>query len=83
MNSQLPSEHFLIFKYDKEKLNKFQERWKEMNDHLQSINGDGGSWGDGFEIGVSARYAGFHKTIEVSHGIWHGTLGFIFNGNKS
>jgi hypothetical protein len=82
MNSQLPSEHFLIFKYDKEKLNKFQERWKEMNDHLQSINGDGGSWGDGFEIGVSARYAGFHKTIEVSHGIWHGTLGFIFNGNK-
>lgn len=83
MNSQLPSEHFLIFKYDKEKLNKFQERWKEMNNHLQSINGEGGSWGDGFEIGVSARYAGFHKTIEVSHGIWHGTLGFIFNGNKN
>jgi hypothetical protein len=82
MNSQLPSEHFLIFKYDKEKLNKFQERWKEMNDHLQSINGDGGSWGDGFEIGISARYAGFHNTIDISHGMWHGTLGFIFNGNK-
>jgi hypothetical protein len=83
MNSQLPSEHFLIFKYDKDKLNKFQEKWKEMDNHLQSINGEGGSWGDGFEIGVSARYAGFHNTIEVSHGIWHGTLGFIFNGNKS
>jgi hypothetical protein len=82
MNSQLPSEHFLIFKYDKEKLNKFQERWEEMNNYLQSINGEGGSWGDGFEIGISARYAGFHNTVEVSHGIWHGTLGFIFNGNK-
>jgi hypothetical protein len=82
MNSQLPSEHFLIFKYDKEKLKKFQEKWKEMNDYLQSINGDGGSWGDGFEIGISARYAGFHKTIEVNHGAWNGTLKFIFNGNK-
>jgi hypothetical protein len=82
MNSQLPSEHFLIFKYDKEKLNKFQEKWNEMNNHLQSINGQGGSWGDGFEIGISARYAGYHNTIEVSHGMWHGTLKFIFNGNK-
>lgn len=82
MNSQLPSEHFLIFKYDKEKLKKFQEKWKEMNDYLQSINGDGGSWGDGFEIGISARYAGFHKTIEVNHGAWNGTLKFVFNGNK-
>jgi hypothetical protein len=82
MNSQLPSEHFLIFKYEIEKLKKFQERWKEMNDYLQSINGYGGSWGDGFEIGISARYAGFHNTIEVSQGIWNGILGFIFNGNK-
>ena len=32
MNSQLPSEHFIIFKYDTEKLKKFQEKWKEMND---------------------------------------------------
>jgi hypothetical protein len=83
MNSQLPSEHFLIFKYEIEKLKKFQERWKEMNDHLQSINGDGGSWGDGFEIGISARYAGFHNTSEISHSIWDGVLGFKFNGNKS
>jgi hypothetical protein len=82
MNSQLPSEHFLIFKYETEKLKKFQERWKEMNDHLQSINGDGGSWGDGFEIGISARYAGFHNTNEISHSIWDGVLGFKFNGNK-
>jgi hypothetical protein len=82
MNAQLPSEHFLIFKYDTEKLKIFQEKWKEMNDHLQSINGEGGSWGDGFEIGISARYAGYHKTIEVSHGIWYGILKFIFNGNK-
>jgi hypothetical protein len=82
MDSQLPSEHFLIFKYDTEKLKKFQEKWKEMNEYLQSINGDGGSWGDGFEIGISARYAGYHKTIEISHGVWQGQLGFIFNGNK-
>jgi hypothetical protein len=82
MNSQLPSEHFLIFKYDKEKLQKFQEKWGEMNNHLQSINGDGGSWGDGFEIGISARYAGFHNTIDIGHDKWFGILGFVFNGNK-
>jgi hypothetical protein len=82
MLSLLPSEHFLIFKNDPIKLIKFYQRWKELNSHLQSIEGRGGSWGDGFEIGVSARYAGFHKTIEIGQGTWDGILGFKFNGNK-
>ncbi len=82
MLSLLPSEHFLIFKNDVSKIKKFYERWKELNDHLQSIRGEGGSWGDGFEIGISARYAGFHKSIEITHSMWHSILGFKFNGNK-
>jgi hypothetical protein len=82
MLSLLPSEHFLIFKNDPIKLVKFYQRWKELNNHLQSIEGRGGSWGDGFEIGISARYAGFHKTIEINQGAWDGILGFKFNGNK-
>jgi hypothetical protein len=82
MLSLLPSEHFLILKNNPIKLKKFYERWKELNNHLQSIDGRGGSWGDGFEIGISARYAGLHKTIEISHGVWDGVLGFKFNGNK-
>lgn len=82
MNSLLPSEHFLILKNDVTKIKRFYDKWKELNNYLQSINGSGGSWGDGFEIGISARYAGFHKTIEISHGIWDGILGFKFNGNK-
>ena len=82
MLSLLPSEHFLIFKNDTIKLQKFYEKWKDLNNHLQSIEGRGGSWGDGFEIGVSARYAGFHKTIEIGQGAWDGILGFKFNGNK-
>jgi hypothetical protein len=82
MLSLLPSEHFLIFKNDVIKLQKFYEKWRELNSYLQSIEGRGGSWGDGFEIGVSARYAGFHKTIEIGQGTWDGILGFKFNGNK-
>ena len=82
MSSLLPSEHFLIFKNDETKIRKFYDKWKELNEHLQSINGEGGSWGDGFEIGVSARYAGFHNPIEFNQGTWDGILGFKFNGNK-
>jgi hypothetical protein len=82
MNSLLPSEHFLIFKNDPIKIKNFHLKWKELNDYLQSINGSGGSWGDGFEIGISARHSGFHQTIEVSQGYWQGVLGFRFNGNK-
>lgn len=81
-NSQLPSEHFLIIKNDDNKIKKFQEKWQEMNDFLQSKNGDGGSWGDGFEIGVSARYAGMTSIYNTSSGLWDGVLGFKFNGNK-
>jgi len=82
MHSLLPSEHFLIFKNDTDKMKKFYNKWKELNNHLQSINGEGGSWGDGFEIGISARYAGFHNPIEINQGAWDGILGFKFNGNK-
>jgi hypothetical protein len=82
MGSQLPSEHFLIFKNNPEKLKLFSEKWKEMSNHLQSTNCDSCSWGDGFEIGISARFAGFHDTIEINHGDWKDVLGFKFNGNK-
>jgi len=82
MLSLLPSEHFLIFKNDENKIKKFYEKWRELNEHLQSINGEGGSWGDGFEIGISARYAGFHDPIEINQGTWDGIFGFKFNGNK-
>ena len=82
MLSLLPSEHFLIFKNSENKIKKFYEKWRELNEHLQSINGEGGSWGDGFEIGISARYAGFHDPIEINQGTWDGIFGFKFNGNK-
>ena len=82
MNSKLPSEHFLIFRYDKTRLDKFKDKWSELNTYLQNKNGDGGSWGDGFEIGISARHAGYHKTLTYNQNIWEHKLGFIFNGNK-
>jgi hypothetical protein len=82
MLSRLPSEHFLLLKNNTNKITKFYQKWQMLNHYLQSINGDGGSWGDGFEIGISARHAGFHKTIEISQGEWDGVLGFKFNGNK-
>lgn len=82
MNSRLPSEHFLILKNDKEKIKLFQEKWEELNEYLQSKNGVGGSWGDGFEIGISARYAGYHNLMEMSPYYWSEILGFRFNGNK-
>lgn len=82
MFSLLPSEHFLIFRNDSEKIKNFYLKWKELNDYLQDINGEGGSWGDGFEIGISARYSKYHKAIEISQGIWDSVLGFKFNGNK-
>jgi hypothetical protein len=83
MKSQLPSEHFLILKNDPEKITKFQQKWEEMNDFLQMKNGEGGSWGDGFEIGISSRYAGMTKIRHTSQGDWDGILGLKFNGNKN
>ncbi len=82
MNSQLPSEHFLIFKNTPEKITIFAEEWKLLNEFLQNKNGSGGSWGDGFEIGISARKAGFTETFNISSGIWSEVLGIRFNGNK-
>jgi hypothetical protein len=82
MNAQLPSEHFLILKNDVDKLKKFQEKWQEQNDYLQSTNCCACSWGDGFEIGIAARYAGYHNSIPLSPFYWKDTLGFQFNGNK-
>lgn len=82
MNSQLPSEHFLIFKNIPEKIKLFSEKWKEQNEYLQNKGYHVRCWGDGFEIGIAARYAGFHKTIEVRPAYWQDTLGLCFNGNK-
>jgi hypothetical protein len=50
LESRLPSEHFLIFKYDGEKLKRFSQKWSEMNSIMQSQNGGNGSWGDVFEM---------------------------------
>ena len=82
MNSRLPSEHFFILKNDPEKIKKFQEKWEEQNYYLQNKKGVGGSWGDGFEIGISARYAGFENIMEMNPYYWSEILGFKFNGNK-
>ncbi len=82
MESHLPSEHFLIFKYDKEKINKFANKWSELNSILQDKNGGNGSWGDGFEIGLSAKYAGYDNMFDLSYRDLHDYLGFVFNGNK-
>ena len=82
MESCLPSEHFLIFKYNKEKLEKFSNKWCELNSILQSKNGGDGSWGDGFEMGISARYAGYNNMFDLPHGNLEHDFGFIFNGNK-
>lgn len=81
-NSILPSEHFLIFKNVPEKIQKFQQRWSELDIYLQNKNGEGGAWGDGFEIGIAARYAGFHNFVNLNPFYWKETLGFQFNGNK-
>lgn len=82
MKSLLPSEHFLILKNDPTKVKKFQQKWEEMDYYLQSKNCTSCSWGDGFEIGIAARYAGYHKTINLNPGYWKIKLGLEFNGNK-
>lgn len=82
MESCLPSEHFLIFKYDKEKLDRFSYKWGELNSIMQSMNGGNGCWGDGFEIGISARYAGYNNLIDLYPGELQTKFGFVFNGNK-
>lgn len=81
-NSQLPSEHFFILKNESDKVKKFFEKWEEFNSYLENKQGIGGSWGDGFEIGISARYAGFHSVLPMNPFYWKETLGFQFNGNK-
>ena len=82
MESCLPSEHFLIFKYNKEKLEKFAYKWGELNSILQNQDGGNGSWGDGFEIGISAKYAGYDNMFDLHFGDLQTQFGFIFNGNK-
>jgi hypothetical protein len=82
LKSQLPSEHFFILKNDTEKINMFQQKWKEQNDELQKTGCSSCSWGDGFEIGISARFAGLNNTFEVNFWEWCYLLGFKFNGNK-
>jgi hypothetical protein len=82
MNSQLPSEHFLIFKNDKNKIKLFSNKWEDFNKQMQNANGGNGCWGDGFEIGISARYAGYKNTFDMSFSEFESVFGFVFNGNK-
>ena len=80
--SKLPSEHFLVLKNDPVKIKSFYQEWSNFNFYLQSINGGNGSWGDGFEIGISAQKAGITDVVEITHWEWSQVLGLNFNGNK-
>jgi hypothetical protein len=80
--SKLPSEHFLIIKNNPIKVRNFQKAWSELNNYLQSINGEYGSWGDGFEIGIAAHKAEITDIVEITHWEWSQILGLSFNGNK-
>lgn len=82
MNSVLPSEHFLILKNDPVRINKFYQTWKDFNFYLQDKNGGDGAWGDGFEIGISARNAGFKNCFHAMPHHWSIIMGLQFNGNK-
>ena len=79
--SKLPSEHFLGFKYDKNKLTKFYKKWRELNYQLQLVEG-AASCQDGFEIGIAAFYAGYKNSLDFSFADQQLILGFEFNGNK-
>jgi hypothetical protein len=82
-NSKLPSEHFFALKYDANKLVKFYEKWRELNFILQNQHDKGvKSWGDGFEIGISAYYAGYRDCYDLNFSEQQVKLGLIFNGNK-
>jgi hypothetical protein len=83
MDASLPSEHFLIFKYNKEKIQNFANKWRDFNYQLQELDGGYGSWGDGFEIGISAKYAKYDSTYNLSFGDLETKFGFKFNGNKN
>lgn len=83
LNASMPSEHFLIFKNDQNKIKKFHFTWKMLN-ALSEQRGDKnqGTWGDGFEIGISAKNAGFNAA-EVAGDIQAFVFGIKFNGNKN
>jgi hypothetical protein len=81
-SSKLPSEHFLVLRNDPVKIQSFYKEWSGLNSYLQSINGGGGSWGDGFEIGIAAQKAGITDVVEITHWEWSQVLGLNFNGNK-
>lgn len=82
-NSALPSEHYFILKNDPERVKMFYERWSQLNDELQKLNGGNGSWGDGFEIGLSANYANFNKILNQGYSTFEVDFGMLFNGNKT
>jgi hypothetical protein len=82
MESKLPSEHIFILKNDPEKIILFQKKWSEMNNELQICENFNGSWGDGFEIGISANYAGYKQHFDLGPQYWKIIMGFEFNGNK-
>ena len=82
-SAKLPSEHFLVLKNNPIKIKSFYKEWSDLNSYLQSINGGNGSWGDGFEIGISAQKAGIIDIVEITHWEWSQVLGLVFNGNKN
>jgi len=77
------SEHFFILKNEQPKIITFFETWKALNTHTESLAEDvcQGTWGDGFEIGVSAAVAGY-TAYEFNSYHQYDVLGIVFNGYK-
>jgi hypothetical protein len=81
-DSPLPAEYLLIFNNKNNKLYKMVEKWKWFHDYLVNKDYSFGTWAEGFEIGVSANYAGFKpKDITFTHPLWNKI--FTPNGYKT
>lgn len=77
-----PSEHYLIFKYNKEALEKFAQEWKKLSFFLQNKDNPYGTLCDGFEIGLALARANITNVKEI-HWVDHVViLGLQFNGNR-
>ena len=80
LNAPMPSEHYFIMKYDKEKIDTFCKTWKNFNIIMQDSCNEN-TWADAFEIGISAKEAGYVMSNANSNGIPN-CIKLRFNGNK-
>jgi hypothetical protein len=80
LDAGMPSEHYFIMKYNKEQMDIFCKTWKNFNKIMQDKNNET-TWGDAFEIGISAREAGYVLSSANCAGI-DNSFEIEFNGNK-